>query len=1508
MNNQKSNVINYVKKLETDYTLIFKKNDKFLLILVSVPILAFSLPFNLLTVLPVTANSGLFVEDFSTSTYRDNSTSSTTGWGTGQLQLPHQELTLIGSYDTSDYVMDVVVDHHLAFLADSSNGLIILNISNPTNPTWVSTFNTAGSAVSVAIDGDYGFIGDSNGGLVIVNLTEVTTPTTAANYSSVTSVVEVAVDGNNVFLADSSNGLEVVDITDLSNPKNLDSYNTLGSVTHGISVDGDLGVVVDDHSVQVVNLTDPTNIAPIGNIATTGTALDVTITGNLAYVADNTSGLAIVDLTDPTTPSIVGTYDTTANAYGVDVSGDYCYLAESGEGLVILNVSNPSSPQLLDKYSTMSENVVVEGEYAFVASGAAGLEIIQVRTSTSFNAVVVESTAGTATDLLVKDNYVYAIDSTDMYIIEASDPMNPQTISTFMFSWTPRGIDVMGDYAYIVHDNGGMYILDVSNALSPELAKFVPQFSGYAAFDVSVSGNYAYVANEEDGLRIFDVATPSLTTEVGQYNTPGKAHSVTIDSDRKLVFIADWTQGLQIINITDPTTPTLVGSYDTPSYAQDIYRIGDLVYIADLTTLQIINTSDPTTPTLVNSYDASGSVNGVFIDGNKAFLAVGSAGIEVVDLSDLTTPASLGVYDTPSIASDLYINGSYAFVADSSAGIRIINLERFPSNPKWISEFITPNSAFDVEVKGDIAFIAAFNSGLYIVNVSNPKNPTLVSNFTTAGLAWAVEVSGDYAFMATYTAGLRVIDISDLANPLEVGFYDTSGFARDLVLVGDYCFIADTARGILVLDVSDPTTPTIVRTYNALGSAYDVIIRGNLAITTGDSSWGMKILNVTNPATASLLGYYNTLAIVEGVAAIKDYAYLAMGNSGMRIVNISEPSNPSFIMNYDLGSGTAYDVSIFGTYLYVAENNGGLEILDINTPISPKWIGNTYNPPRYSRTAYIEGNYAYVADSTKGLQIVEVFRSVPQQFSSVATAQSLAAFNSPASTLIVGASITAVANTPTGTLVNYYMSADNGSHWEKVSLGNVQTFSHAGTILRWKAELITTNSLVSPTLSSITINYRYQINVAPTLMTPVNETITAQTQPQFEWTSVTGVSSYQLQVDTSSDFTSPNYISVNTSSTTHDLTSTTLAEGLWYWRVTAIDPQDDLGVFSTVFAIIIDTTVPFIDQPNDFFYVEGTIGHTITWNPSDSNPASYSISNNSVIEKGGPWNGESLSIDVNYLTAGTYTFVCTVVDQTGLQNNDTLVVTVYDTSAPNIDHPASITYEEGLVSYNLVWTPTDTDPASYKITNNSVLVQSDLWEGGTIALDIGGLIFGTYVFTCTVTDLANHSTSSSVDVSVIDTLAPNLDHPSDVEYEVNTIGHILRWIATDTNPGSYIVYQDGQVNSTDVWTNASWILIDIDGLQIGEFNYTIVVNDSSNNIQMDTVIITVTSDDITTTTTTTTTNPPTTTTTTTTTTNPPTTTTIKITTFSSPGFFLTLVVVGLLSILGRRKLRNYKRQ
>ncbi len=119
-----------------------------------------------------------------------------------------------------------------------------------------------------------------------------------------------------------------------------------------------------------------------------------------------------------------------------------------------------------------------------------------------------------------------------------------------------------------------------------------------------------------------------------------------------------------------------------------------------------------------------------------------------------------------------------------------------------------------------------------------------------------------------------------------------------------------------------------------------------------------------------------------------------------------------------------------------------------------------------------------------------------------------------------------------------------------------------------------------------------------------------------------------------------------------------LSEGLRILRMVIYDVDGNMAEDTLRVLVINDDISPTIDSPADIVYVEGTVGNTITWTPSDQYPASFEVMENSTLYASGSWGGGKVVVNLDGLDPGTYEFAITVSDKSGNTATDTVVVTV----------------------------------------------------------------------------------------------------------------------------------------------------------------------------------------------------------------------------------------------------------
>ena len=290
------------------------------------------------------------------------------------------EVTLTLEGITADalpnHAMDVCVTGNHAYVADYTNGLVIVDISDPANPTTVGNFPSrigdfdyTAAAIGVAVSGNYAYVANWYDDLYIIDVTDKTNPTLANTYTIDDGADSITISGNLAFIAAEWAGVDIIDISDPVNPVFIGNYNT-DDLAEDVAIQNNYAYIADrDDGVIIVDVSDLANPSFVGSCDTPYDANSIVVSGAYAYVADADDTL-IIDISNPASPAIVGQYDTT-DSWGIVYDGNYVYVGDGGNGVVVLNVNDPANPVYAGSYDTVgyAMGLDIVGDLVYVADG-----------------------------------------------------------------------------------------------------------------------------------------------------------------------------------------------------------------------------------------------------------------------------------------------------------------------------------------------------------------------------------------------------------------------------------------------------------------------------------------------------------------------------------------------------------------------------------------------------------------------------------------------------------------------------------------------------------------------------------------------------------------------------------------------------------------------------------------------------------------------------------------------------------------------------------------------------------------------------------------------------------------------------------------------------------------------------------------------------------------------------------------------------------------------------------
>ncbi len=122
-------------------------------------------------------------------------------------------------------VLAVDVVGTTAYLATYYGGLVLVDISNPTSPSFLGAIAISGESWSVQVTGDLAYVGNHSGGVVVVDVSTPSAPVEVASLPLVGNTQDLHVDGDRIYAASKSD-FQLVSISNPIAPVLLDSLTT----------------------------------------------------------------------------------------------------------------------------------------------------------------------------------------------------------------------------------------------------------------------------------------------------------------------------------------------------------------------------------------------------------------------------------------------------------------------------------------------------------------------------------------------------------------------------------------------------------------------------------------------------------------------------------------------------------------------------------------------------------------------------------------------------------------------------------------------------------------------------------------------------------------------------------------------------------------------------------------------------------------------------------------------------------------------------------------------------------------------------------------------------------------------------------------------------------------------------------------------------------------------------------------------------------------------------------
>ncbi len=315
---------------------------------------------------------------------------------------------------------------------------------------------------------------------------------------------------------------------------------------------------------------------------------------------------------------------------------------------------------------------------------------------------------------------------------------------------------------------------------------------------------------------------------------------------------------------------------------------------------------------------------------------VGSGGgIFVTDVSDPQNPVILSEIRTRSLVDQCNYDpvNKRLYVCAYFSGIEIWDLADI-YHPSRMSRVPTePYPRSGVAYSSNYLFFTT-NYSLWTLDITDPYNPFIVDDlFIANNLIMQMFLKDQVIYIVTSTQGLKLVDVSDPLNLQHIASYGfISGSEFDIA--GDYLYAVNSSGIFTILDISDSLNVTIASSLSIGDYPTDIVVFNHQAyIAKVGTNGGMQIMNVSNPSSPSFITAYP--GDYEFITGIQDYVYLTR-NSTFSVLDVSDSTNIQYASGFEI-PGFINDVSVYGSYAYTGSN--GFRVIDVSDSTHPVQVG-----------------------------------------------------------------------------------------------------------------------------------------------------------------------------------------------------------------------------------------------------------------------------------------------------------------------------------------------------------------------------------------------------------------------------------------------------------------------------------------------------------------------------------------------------------------------------------------
>jgi hypothetical protein len=632
-------------------------------------------------------------------------------------------------------VRDLTVHNGIAYLANRTDGLAIVDVSDAAHPVLLSTVQSFDFALDVTVNDGLAFVGTLGEGMLIVDVSDASAPIVVGHYDEPFDVYATVLQGDVAYLACHDKGIRVLDVSDPTAPNEIDRILTERFII-GLALANDrLVAPFWGEGIRLFDVSKPGDPVLLDTIEESDPYFDVAIDGDLVAVLNSHGRGELYDISSDTLdPYVTVEFPTMYGLmYDIDIESGHVFMANTTEGVMAYDVRDPNNVVHTFGYLFQREvyGLALSDGMLYVGGQVPSLSVFDV---SGLQSPVIQTLTGfdRPPTLALSQGMMYAADPSTVQVNRVLSSGMLEFVTDFREPFSSGGI------ASVVADQDRLFIGNDTRA-------------DIAEYDISDPENPTLVRVSRIGN-----AVPRSMVRFGQYLVTGSGSTANV---------LDYTDGLNPVQVSAITVPNQVAR---------LFVEGELLYIdLQFRGFMVYDLSDPSQPMLAADMSGTVSYTAMDVQGGVLYACTFQDGIDVYDCRDITDVQLVGHADFPSGASQIRAWGEYLYASSGSVKYGLFHLQD-PLMPELVVLGGSLAYTFDVVLDGDYAY---HSGNSYVTR-------DVIEVIRVFGCECPVDLNADgtlsFFDVAAFLSGYQAQDpLADWNGDGAWDYFDVSGFLMD---------------------------------------------------------------------------------------------------------------------------------------------------------------------------------------------------------------------------------------------------------------------------------------------------------------------------------------------------------------------------------------------------------------------------------------------------------------------------------------------------------------------------------------------------------------------------------------------------------------------------------------------------------------------------------------------------------------------------------------------------------